>query len=594
MDMMRSMMAYVDFQLVFWGEDLSTTAYILNRVRTKSKPLTPFEIWIGHQPDMTNLKMWGCNAHALIPKPLRNKLIDKTWECKFIGYVENGSGYRFFHTDKGLIESRDAVFIEDTKLITPLEQIKKLLQVEPEESDSHANDFSNKDLENSGRKRTSPKPAMPSIDADDNGRKRQRRPSSMLKDYYLMESKVVAIEDDPANFAKAMESRKPVGCKWVLRKKYKANGSLDKYKARLVAKGFTQQPGVNFVDTYSPVTKFASVRIIMVVAARLDLELHQLDVKTAFLNGDLKEEIYMDQPNGFQIKGQEGKVCRLKKSLYGLKQSSRQWDKEKLAFLSLYVDDIYLASNSPDMMKETKFCLGSKFEMKDMGPANYVLGIRISRDRDSKLIYLDQENYLEKVLKRFKIEDCRPMSTHVSKGTILNKKIKGFIDADFAGDTDDRKSTSGYVFLFGGTAVSWLSKKQGCVAKYTMEAEYIACSTAVSNAVWIKRFVDSLKLDMQDRPVNVFCDNKSAISLIKSGGNSSKDKQIDVNYHYIQDIVEMGEIKVHFVPSVDMMVDPMTKGLTLNQFKVHVIGMGLRGNSIKLHGSARLDGPRDA
>ena len=194
-------------------------------------------------------------------------------------------------------------------------------------------------------------------------------------------------------------------------------------------------------------------------------------------------------------------------------------------------------SNSSDMMKETKFCLGFKFEMKDMGPANYVLGIRISRDRDSKLIYLDQKNYLEKVLKKFKMEDCRPVSTSVSKETILNKsicptnnteleemidvpygqavgslmyammstrpdicyavglvsryqsnlgkahwqavkrifrylqitksmklwfelnelEIKGFTDADFAGDMDDRKSTSGYVFLFGGTMVSWLS-----------------------------------------------------------------------------------------------------------------------------------------
>uniref|UniRef100_A0A2N9F1W8 CCHC-type domain-containing protein n=1 Tax=Fagus sylvatica TaxID=28930 RepID=A0A2N9F1W8_FAGSY len=410
--------------------------------------------------------------------------------------------------------------------------------------------------------------------------------------------------------------RKPVGCKWVLRKKYKADGSLDKYKARLVAKGFTQQPGMDFVDTYSPVAKFASVRIIMVVASRLDLELHQLDaiLDIGYEMNPLDHCVYV-------------------------------WrDKEKLALLSIYVDDILLASNSPDMMKETKFCLGSKFEMKDMGPANYVLGIRISRDRDSKLIYLDQENYLKKVLKRFKMKDCRPVSTPVSKGMILNKsmcptnkieleemkavpyaqavgslmyamtstrldicytvgllcfgldelEIKGFTDADFAGDTDGRKSTSGYVFLFGGIAVSWLSKKQGCVAKYTMEAEYITCSTAVSNAVWIKRFVDSLKLDMQDRPVNVFCDNKSAISLITSGANSSKGKHIDVNYHYIQDIVERGEIKVHFVPSADMMADPMTKGLTLNQFRVHVTGMGLRGNSVELHSFARSDGPRNA
>uniref|UniRef100_A0A2N9ELZ6 Reverse transcriptase Ty1/copia-type domain-containing protein n=1 Tax=Fagus sylvatica TaxID=28930 RepID=A0A2N9ELZ6_FAGSY len=543
---MRSMMVYADLQIVFWGEALSTAAYILNTVKTKSKLLTPFEIYTRHQPDMTNLKVW---------------------------------------------------------------------------------DFLDKDLENSGRKRTSPEPTMPSIDADDSGRKRQRRPSSVFKDYYLTESKVVAIEDDPANFTKAMEShdakqwlkamheeldsisknevwdltelptgRKPVGCKCVLRKKYKADGSLDKYKARLVAKGFTQQPGVDFVDTYLSMAKFASVRIIMAI----------LDI-------------------GYEMSP--------------LDHCVDVWrDKEKLALLSLYVDDILLASNSPDMMKETKLCLVSKFEMKDMGLGNYVLGIRISRDRDSKLIYLDHKNYLEKVLKRFKMEDCRPVSTPVSKGTIPNKsmcltnktglindncslcpsygqsnvhndehktrymlcgridelEIKGFTNADFAGDTDDRKSTSEYVFLFGGTAVSWLSKKQGCVAKYTMEAEYIACSTAVSNAVWIKRFMDSLKLDMQDRPVNVFCDNKSTISLIKSRANSSKGKHIDVNYHYIQDIVEMGEIKVHFVPSTDMMANPMTKGLTLNQFRVHVTGMGLRGNSVELHGSARSDGSRDA
>uniref|UniRef100_A0A2N9FM87 Reverse transcriptase Ty1/copia-type domain-containing protein n=1 Tax=Fagus sylvatica TaxID=28930 RepID=A0A2N9FM87_FAGSY len=335
------------------------------------------------------LTSW-CADSATTRHIARNRELFVDFKEKQLGehreYMGNNTYSDVLGEDKGLIESRDAVFIEDTKLITPLEQIKKLLHAESEESDPHVLVFSDKDLENSGRKRTSLEPVMPSIDADDSGRKRQRRPSSMLKDYYLMESKVIAIEDDPANFAKAMESRKPVVCKWVLRKKYKADGSLDKYKASL---------------------------------------------------------------DGFQIKGQEGKVCRLKKSLYGLKQSSRQWylkfhqaildigyemshldhcvyvwrDKEKLALLSLYVDDILLASNSPDMMKVTKFCLRSKFEIKDMGPANYVLGIRISRDRDSKLIYLDQENYLEKVLKKFKMEDYKPVSTPVSKRTILNKSM---------------------------------------------------------------------------------------------------------------------------------------------------------------------------
>ncbi|KAM1963132.1 hypothetical protein ACFX16_023336 [Malus domestica] len=118
--------------------------------------------------------------------------------------------------------------------------------------------------------------------------------------------------------------RKPIGCKWVLRKKYKLDGTLDKFKARLVAKGYTQKPGIDFVDTYSPVAKFTSIRILMAIVARMDLELHQLDVKTAFLNGDLKEDIYMIQPEGYHVKGHENKVYKLRKSLYGLKQSSRQ------------------------------------------------------------------------------------------------------------------------------------------------------------------------------------------------------------------------------------------------------------------------------
>lgn len=157
--------------------------------------------------------------------------------------------------------------------------------------------------------------------------------------------------------------------KWILRKKFKVDGSLKKYKARLVAKGFTQQPGIDFVDTYSPVAKFASIRILMAVIAKMDLELNQLDVKTAFLNRELKEEIYMIQPNGSQNQGNEDQVYKLKKSLYGFKQSSRQWylkfhqailemgyvmspldhcvyiwkNDDKLAILSLYVDDILLA-----------------------------------------------------------------------------------------------------------------------------------------------------------------------------------------------------------------------------------------------------------
>src|SRR3954466_5224653 len=118
---------------------------------------------------------------------------------------------------------------------------------------------------------------------------------------------------------------KPIGCKWILKKKLKHDGTIDKYKARLVAKGFRQRENVDFFDTYSPVTRITSIRVLISIDAIYNLIVHQMDVKTVFLNGDLEEEIYMEQPEGFVIHGQENKVCKLDKSLYGLKQAPKQW-----------------------------------------------------------------------------------------------------------------------------------------------------------------------------------------------------------------------------------------------------------------------------
>ena len=295
--------------------------YLLNKVNTKSKDLTPYEYWIGHKPDLSNLRVWGCKAHVLIPKPLRDKLKGKTWECKFIGYVQNGSGYRFYNQENGLRESRDAIFLESTNInqITPLEELRLQEDLNNENQDHY------KDASESGSKRKSDKLVLDqqTFDPENSGSKRIRQPPIVLKDCHLFNIEE-NLSEDPTNYGQAMacndskqwqdamidelesikkndvweltslpNGRKAIGCKWILRKKFKADSSLDKYKTRLVVKGFTQKPDVDFVDTYSLVAKFASNKINMSVVARMDLELHQLDVKTTFLNGELKEDIFM-------------------------------------------------------------------------------------------------------------------------------------------------------------------------------------------------------------------------------------------------------------------------------------------------------------
>jgi hypothetical protein len=392
------------------------------------------------------------------------------------------------------------------------------------------------------------------------------------------------------------------------------------------------------------------------------MEIHQMDVKTAFLNGDLEEEIYMEQPEGFTHEG-EHLVCKLHKSLYGLKQSPRAWNQKLDAFLKsieftrsdadfsvyvaqvkdvkffivVYVDDLILVCNNKDKLLQVKEELSRKFEMKDLGDLHFFLGMEVERDRAQRLLYINQIGYLKEILKRFRMEDCKAIgvpldpkmklkknvnkddemvkvpyqqavgslmyamlctrpdlaypisvvSQHMAnpslehwiavkrifrylQGTLRFKlrfgglslqDVVGYCDADWAGDLEDRRSTTGFVFMMGGGATSWSSKRQPTIALSTTEAEYMASTQATKEAIWMNKLMKELGYMKEKKAMVIRCDNQGAISLTKNPTQHARTKHIDVQHHFVRERVENGEVTFEYCSTEEMVADVLTKAL---------------------------------
>ena len=278
-----------------------------------------------------------------------------------------------------------------------------------------------------------------------------RKPSRFLLLGELYQAIAIDSEEDPVNYKKALEDVdaqewlkamdremesmysnsvwslveapkevKPIGCKWIYKRKRRSDGKVETFKARLVTKGYTQKKGIDYEETFSPVAMLNSIRILLFVTASLDYKIWQMDVKTTFLNGNLEEDIYLQQLEGFIVKGQEHMVCKLQRSIYGLKQASRTWNIRfdqaitlygfekspdepsvykriqgaKVVFPVLYVDDILLIGNDVEVLSSVKGWLQKQFDMKDLGEANYILGIKLLRVRKNKGLALSQALYI--------------------------------------------------------------------------------------------------------------------------------------------------------------------------------------------------------
>ncbi|KXZ41602.1 hypothetical protein GPECTOR_370g152 [Gonium pectorale] len=480
--------------------------------------------------------------------------------------------------------------------------------------------------------------------------------------------------------------------KWVYKIKRGTNGDIERFKARLVAKGFMQREGVDFEEVFLDVktaflygelketvyvdqppgfvsgsdkcrllrslyglrqaprawhaklkTELTQLGFLPTSAdaalfarygkeALDDLELHQLDVKTAFLYGELKETVYVDQPPGF-VSGSD--KCRLLRSLYGLRQAPRAWHaklkteltqlgflptsadaalfarygKEGAVYVLLHVDDLLMAADTEAQLAEVKAALASAFEVKDLGVATRYLNMEIVRDRAARTLKLSQQSYAEELLGQFGMSEGKPRLLPMAPGVQLTRagegdeglgpdeashyrslvgglmylangtrpdlaqsvgvlaghmqkpsaehlgvakgvlrylagtkekglmygagpyKLEGYCDADYAGDLDTRRSTTGYVFVMGGGAICWQSKLQQTVALSTVEAEYMAASAATRQALWLQKLLDVF--EFEPSPMPIYGDNQGAQALVRNPIIQQRSKHIDVLHHFV-------------------------------------------------------------
>ena len=704
LDLARSMLNGAGMPNSFWAEAVNCANYIRNRCPIQGRKCVPEELWTGRKPSVAHLKPFGCHAFVHVPKQKRSKLDKRAVKCLMLGYSSHSKGYRLWNlTDNNITVSRDVTFDEskfgfnDERKNNNVEEIIYMDDTEVRDRKNNNNNNVNlrgNEIIETGREM--------------NEGKRNLRDRLKLKrpDYYAATSQTI-LADEPVNYKEAMKridaekwleatneeysaligmgvwdleelpkGRKAIGCKWVFKIKKNADGSVERYKARLVAQGFTQEENKDYFETYSPVANLTTIRLMLTLAVHNNWEIHQMDVKTAYLNGDLKEEIYMKQPEGYIMPGSENKVCKLKKSLYGLKQSGRAWNEKLdmefkkcgmrrskadgcvyyrtvgkgLDIIVVYVDDLLIISPNEQTLKELKRLIRSCFEVKDLGKVNYLLGIRIQRFEDGS-ISMDQNQFIRNMLKEFNMENSKPVSTPLNPGQDLskqqcpkteeermeminvpfrqligkllylalatrpdlayavsklgqyssnpgkehwvaakrllrylqgtkdfklsinpkNEEMSCWSDADWAGNKEDRRSTSGFCIRFGGSPIAWKCSKQTCVSLSTMEAEFVAVALCAREVIWIRMLLS--ELTGKCKTFNIFCDNQAAINFVRNHVISSRSKHIDIRNHFVRDLMSQQVIDINYISTnenaADLLTKPLTKDKVIN-FRKHL------------------------
>ncbi|GKV26797.1 hypothetical protein SLEP1_g36032 [Rubroshorea leprosula] len=381
------------------------------------------------------------------------------------------------------------------------------------------------------------------------------------------------------------------GCKWVYKIKTRSDGSVEHYKACLVTKGFTQEYGIDYEETFAPVAHLTSVRSLFAIAAMRRWKLLQMDVKNAFLNGDLEEEVYMKPHLG--LNHPPNKVCRLCRALYGLKQSPRAW----YAKISATMSEFGFTSSPHDIgVEELKQSLNQKFEMKDLGVLSYFLGLEVASLDDGYL--LSEVKYVSDLVSKAELNDGKSVSTPLEpnvkltpmddsslsdllcyrqlvvifriiryvKGTLFHglyfsvnssPVLRAYFDADWVGDPSDHRSTTGYCLFLGNSLIPWWSKKQTISSCSSTEAEYRVLGDTTSELLSLRWLLKDMGIP-QPCSTDLYCDNQNAMQIAHNDVFHERIKHIEVDCHFIRHHVAQGTVHLVFIGSVDQPVDLVT------------------------------------
>ncbi|GKC48785.1 putative ribonuclease H-like domain-containing protein [Tanacetum coccineum] len=481
------------------------------------------------------------------------------------------------------------------------------------------------------------------------------------------------------------KGHRAIGTKWVYRNKKDERGIVIRNKARLVAQGHTQEEGINYDEFFAPVARIEAIRLFLAYASYMGFMVYQMDVKSAFLYGQIEEEVYVCQPPGFEDLDHPNKVYKVVKALYGLHQAPRAWydtlanyllsngfergkidqtlfikrHKGHILLVQIYVDDIIFGSTKKELCDEFEKLMKDKFQMSSMGELTFFLGLQVQQKK--KGIFISQDKYVHEILKKFNYSDVKSASTptdlekplvqdgdaadvdeHLYRSMIgslmyltasrpdimfavcacarfqvspktshllavkrIFRYLKGkpslglwyskdsplelvaYTDSDYAGATQDRKSTTGGCQFLGNRLISWQCKKQTVVATSTTEAEYVAAASCCGQVLWIQNQLLDYGYNFMDTVI--YIDNTSTICIIENPVQHSKTKHIEIRHHFIRDCNAKKLIQMAKIDTQHNVADLLTKGFDAGRFQ-YLVSTATTAENGEVTITATIDG----